>query len=86
MSSIECIKIRHGLFFDKVRLHAHDNDHVIYDSLMGERKFYMNKGTYITTKVPKRYMTAVGEKHSLKYWITTGIFEGNAFDFNWKWL
>jgi hypothetical protein len=86
MNNIECINVRHGLFFDKVRLRALDNDYVIYDSLMGERKFFMNKKAHITTKIPKRYMAFIGEKHPLKYWITVGIFGGNAFDFKWKWL
>lgn len=78
---VKCLAVKRGIFSDRAKLYSENGDHVIYDSLLGRRKFYIKAGLSVTVKVPKKWMVHEGEERDFDDWITSN----NAWDLPWCW-
>lgn len=82
----KCVGVRHRAFRkDLVRLYSEKGCSDVWDSFLGERRFYIPAGQTVTVSMPRRAIATVGEERSFHNWFYEDIFGGNAFDFPWDW-
>jgi hypothetical protein len=80
--AIKAIKVRRGLFKDKVQFQATENTTATFDTFIGKKQFFMDKGDLITLKVVKDDMWEVGDKAKSLYALITSW---NQDKFSWRW-
>jgi hypothetical protein len=80
--AIECIDVRSGIIFNKVRFRATKNHQAIYGTLMGDKVFLVSKGEEFVLKMSKNEMWEKGDKARNFGGLITNF---NQFKFNWYW-
>lgn len=75
--------VRRGVFWDKVQFQATKRHEAYFDTLLGEKVFWMNKGDIVTLRMSKDIMWEVGDQaRSLSVLITSC----NQTKFYWDWV
>ena len=82
LGRVEVMGVRSGFFRDRVKLRAIENCHVIYDSLLGWREFYMNEEETISLWVNRDMFLSKGDIVAFEAVCTPC----NAFQFSWVWI
>lgn len=77
---VRITNVHHGFFKDTVTIKALSDCDVIYDSALGYRKFYLNKGCKAVVKL-KKYIYQNGDIMSF----SSLIQHVSPFKFNWHW-
>ena len=81
MSDVKIIKLRPGLFCDVAVIEALKFSETIWDSLLGERCFFISSGQRVQVKLPKDLYV---EGDELRF--DDVCTPNNAFNFNWVWI
>lgn len=85
--SAKCVGLRQRCFRkDLVRLYSEKGCSDVWDSMLGERRFYIAPGQTVTVSMPRRATATVGDVRTFEEWFYEDMFwGGNAFDFPWDW-
>jgi hypothetical protein len=74
--------VRHGIFWDKVQFVATKHHEAYFETLIGEKVFWVNKGDCVTLRMSKDDFWEVGDRaRSLSALITCH----NQTKFPWDW-
>jgi hypothetical protein len=80
--AIECIGVRPGIIFDKVRFRATKKHQAIYSTLMGDKVFWVSKGEEFVLKMSKNDMWEKGDRARNFSCLITSF---NQHKFSWYW-